>query len=120
MEALNNLRDNLSLIITMLVFILFIGVMFIWAYNFMALSDEKLFDDNNKYIDKDLADPNVEENYRDTYKNKLSLDKIQLTFMSLFNGVKGIFIIAFLFLLLISLILKNRKAIIDNFKNMFD
>ena len=117
---MDNMRDSMSLIITMIVFLLFIGVLFIWAYNFLALSDDKLFDDNNKYINQSLTNPDVDSNYKDTYKNKLKLDVLQLNLMSWFGSFKGIFVIAFILLLLLSLILKNRKAILDNLKNMFD
>ena len=120
MKGVDNLRDNLGMIITMIVFLLFIGVIVIWAYNFMALSDDKLFDDNNKYINSSLANPDIESNYKDTYKNKLKLDTIQLNIMDWFNGFKGIFVIAFMLVLLLGLVLKNRKLILENFKNMFD
>jgi hypothetical protein len=120
MKGVDNIKDNLSLVITMLVFIIFIGVIFIWGYNFMALSEDKLFDDNNKYIDATLSNPDFEDNYKSSYKNKLKIDGIQLNIMSWFSGFKGIFIIAFLTLLLFSLILKNRKTIMDNLKNMFN
>jgi len=114
------MRDSMGLLITMIVFLVFIGVIFIWAYNFLALSDNKLFDDNNKYINSSLANPDIESNYKDTYKNKLKLDKIQINLMNWFGSFKGIFVIAFILLLLLSLIFKNRKAALDNFKKMFD
>jgi len=120
MKGVDNLRDNLGLIIIMIVFLLFVGVIFIWGYNFMALSDDKLFDDNNKYIDASLSNPDIESNYKDNYKNKLKFDTLQMSLMSWFNSFKGIFVIAFLTLLLLGLILKNRKLILDNFNNMFD
>lgn len=120
MAGLDNMRDNLSLIITMIVFIMFIGIIFIWFYNFMAVSDSKLFDDENKYIDSSLSDPDFEENYKDTYINKNKFDKIGLNLMDWFGNLKGIFIIAFLFVFLIGLILKNRKIVLKNLKNMFD
>ena len=120
MVGVDNMRDNVSLIITMIVFVMFIGVVFIWAYNFMAVSDDKLFDNVNKYIDPNLANPDVDGNYKDTYINKNKFDGIWLNLMSWFGGFKGIFIIAFLLLFLIGLILKNRKAILENIKNMFD
>ena len=119
MAELDNLKDNVGLIILMIVFILFIGVFFIWAYNFMAVSDSKLFDDENKYIDPTLTNPDTEDNYKDTYKNKLKLDSLQLNIMSWFGGFKGIFIVAFLLLFLFGLILKNRKIVLENLKGMF-
>jgi len=120
MKGLDNMRDTMNLIITMMVFLLFIGIVFIWAYNFLAISDNKLFDNNNKYINQSLANPDVESNYKDTYKNKLKLDGVQINLMSWFGSFKGIFIIAFILLLLLSLIFKNRKAVLDNFRNFFD
>lgn len=120
MKSVDNVKDNISLLITMIVFIVFIGVIFIWAYNFMAVSDDKLFDDKNKYIDPTLENPDVEGNYKDTYLNKQKVDGLQLNLMSWFNGFKGIFIIAFLLIFLLGLILKNRKIIMENLKNMFD
>lgn len=117
---MDNMRDSLSLVILVIVFIVFVGVVFIWGYNFMALSDDKLFDADNKYLNVSLSNPDVESNYKDTYKNKLKFDNIQLGFMDWFSGFKGIFIIAFLLLFLLGLILKNRQTLMKNLKNMFD
>ena len=114
------MRENVGLVLTILVFIMLIGVIFIWAYNFIGLSDSKLFDDNNKYIDATLSNPDVEENYKDTYKNKNKFDKVWLNLMKWFSGLKGILIIAFMLLFLIGLIFTNRKLILENIKNMFD
>lgn len=120
MKGVENMRESLGLVITMISFIVFLGVVFIWAYNFMAVSDNKLFDDENKYIDPTLANPDVEENYKDTYKNKQKFDSLQLNLMNWFTSMKGIFVIAFMLLFLLALILKNRKLILENIKNMFD
>jgi predicted PurR-regulated permease PerM len=120
MKGVENIRDSLGLIITMIVFVVFIGVIFIWSYNFMAVSDTKLFDDENKYIDPTLANPDVEENYKDTYVNKQKFDGLQLNLMNWFSGIKGIFIIAFLVIFLLGLIFSYRKIILENIKNMFD
>jgi len=120
MGGVDNIRDNISLALTMIVFIMFIGIIFIWGYNFMVISDDKLFDDNNKYIDPSLANPDVDGNYKDTYLNKNKFDLIWLSLMSFFSSLKGIFVIAFLFIFFIGLILKNRKTILDNFQNMFN
>lgn len=118
--AMENAKDSLSLVFTMLVFIIFVGVIFIWAYNFLAVSDEKLFDDENKYIDPSLANPDVDSNYKDTYNNKVKSDGLWLNIMDWFNGIKGIYIIAFLLLFLLVLILKNKKTILEHLKNVFD
>lgn len=119
-SGVDNAKESIGLIFTMLIFIIFLSVIFIWAYNFMAVSDDKLFDAENKYIDPTLANPDVDGNYKDTYLNKNKFDGLQLNIMSWFNGFKGIFIIAFLLLFLLVLILKNKKTILEHVKNMFD
>ena len=120
MKGVDNMRDSVGLVLTMIVFIMLIGVVFIWAYNFIAVSDDKLFDDNNKYIDPTLTNPNVEGNLKDTYINKNKFDGITLNLLKWVSSARGIFIIAFLFIFFIGLILSYRKLIIDNLKNMFN
>lgn len=120
MKGVDNLKDNINFVIVMIVIIMLIGVIFIWAYNFIAVSDDKLFDDNNKYIDADLSNPDVETNYKDTYLNKNKLDVIWLSLLKWFGSLKGIVVMAFLFVFLFGLVLKNRRLVLDHLKNYFD
>ena len=119
MVGTETLRDSLTLILTVLIFLVLMGVFIIWSYNFMAVSDEKLFDAENKYINGSLPNPDFEDNYKDTYKNKRNFDNIQLNLTAWFNSTGKIFTIAFLSMLLFGLILTHRKKILENFKNFF-
>ena len=119
-SGVDNIKESLGLVFTMLIFIIFIGIVFIWVYNFLALSEDKMFDAENKYIDSTLTNPDVDGNYKDTYLNKIKLDNMNLNILNWFNSFQGIFIIAFLLLFLLLLILKNKKTILEQLKNMFD
>ena len=117
--TIDTLRDSIILILSITIFVVFISIIILFTYNFIAVSDEKLFDAENKYINGSLPDPDIESNYKDTYKNKRNFDEIQLSLMGWFSDIERIIIVAFLSIFFLGLIFFNRKKILDYLKNYF-
>ena len=89
-----------------------------WVYNFMALDDTKLYDDNNKYIDPSLPSPDIESNLKSSYKLKLSINKFLLGIINFINMFKKIFVVIFGALIIYMIFLNKETGIIPLMKEV--
>lgn len=112
------LKESINLALVFIIFVLVLWAIGIFAYNFFANSENKIYDDNNKYINSSLGD--VEGNYKETYSNKLSFDNEFLHMFKNMSKIQKVFFSIFLAILLFGLIFKYRKLIVENVKNYMD
>lgn len=91
---IGSLTKQIFYLLGFIVFIFFIGIMVTWIYNFIAISDSKLYDDNNKYINVSLGD--VDGNLKGGYLLKQKADNFVLTMVSFFNKFSTAFVVIFI------------------------
>jgi len=88
---------------------------------YFATSDDKLYGDENKYIDPTLSGDNLtaQSNIRDSYKHQEDIEKFGLIGLSFLQQVLLFFIVIFIPILLITLAINKRSSIIEWFKDTF-
>lgn len=113
-DSMTLFKENIELGLTFIIFILFIAFLGIAAYNFLANSEDKIYDDNNKYTNSNLT------NFTTTYENKVSFDNNILGVYKGLSKLQKIFIGLFLAIFFLGFILKNRDYLVANLRNLFD
>lgn len=119
-DSMSLLKESINLILIFIIFILVMMAIGILSFNFLANSETKIYDSNNKYINSSLVNPDTEANYKETYSNKLNFDNNLLHMFNNMSKINKIFMGIFLGLLLLGLIFNYRKLIIENLKNNFE
>ena len=118
MKSMNLLTDKVKGMILIGLFIIVLGVCGAWFFNFIALSDTNLYDDNNKLVDLSIGD--VDGNYKDTYVFKSKFESFILTLSNIFNNIYALFGLIFMAVFLFGLFVSKKDSVFSFIKSIFD
>lgn len=110
----NRLTKNIYLAVGFLMITLLVFVAFQFAYNFFAMKDTYMYDDNNKYIDTSLAGAalTADSNLKQTYKQTSRTDAWIISTIAFVSVAKKWFFVVFLGVFLVMVFISKKNGII--------